>query len=738
MEGWLGRLTDRLIRYRLILGVLGVALIAVSFPLSQQLKFDQSIEALYAADDKQLLDFLESKSLFGGDEFVILAYNDPGLFLDDGITVSPASSKRLYDLAAQLNSLEGVNAASTQHIAGALKSAALLRFVKDGHAKILNMVETVLVGPDRDVAAIVLRLKPESDSPPREQTIREIRNIAGDDIAVVGEPVQIHDMFRYVENDGTVLFRVSVVLLAGVILLFFRSIRWMVLPLVVVMATIVWTQALLVVTNTELSMVSSMLNSLATIISVATATHITIRFREYRHTRDRVDALRITFIELLPAVAWTCATTAVGFGALLSSSILPIQSFGLMMAVATGLVLLAVVMLMPGGILVGGFQSDPHVAYGERHLGTVLGGITDGVAMFPRYIVIGFCLIIAVSAVGLGRMTIQTDFSKNFRDSTPLVQSLQFVENRLGGAGTLEVNFNAPAELTPEFLEKVQNVADRLRDLVPKTGLTKVAAITDGLDLVPAFPFISDTIGKRLVLIGQVQPEFVPSLYNSDKGRMRILMRALEQQTADEKNQLINSIRDAAQSEFPQAKVTGIYVLLTFIIDSLLRDQVVSFVLAAVGIALMMAVAFRSLRIGLISLIPNAFPIVILVGMLGLFNQPINIGTAMIASVSLGLTVDSSIHYITGYRRARRQYGMDHLAALRQTHQRVGRALVFANCALIAGFSVLMLSAFVPLIYFGLLVSLAMTGGLIGNLVLLPILLQWAEKPSVEPIVDES
>ena len=108
---------------------------------------------------------------------------------------------------------------------------------------------------------------------------------------------------------------------------------------------------------------------------------------------------------------------------------------------------------------------------------------------------------------------------------------------------------------------------------------------------------------------------------------------------------------------------------------------------------------------------------------MGWIGLPINIATAMIASVSMGLTVDSSIHYLAGYTQARRR-GLSFAAALKETHQGVGLALVFANLALVAGFSVLALSHFIPLVYFGILVSVAMIGGLMGNLVLLPLLLR--------------
>jgi predicted RND superfamily exporter protein len=126
-------------------------------------------------------------------------------------------------------------------------------------------------------------------------------------------------------------------------------------------------------------------------------------------------------------------------------------------------------------------------------------------------------------------------------------------------------------------------------------------------------------------------------------------------------------------------------------------------------------------------------PILLVVGGMGWFGIPINLGTAMIASVSMGLTIDSSIHYLVDYRRAR-ELGMDHAEATRDTHAGVGRSLVFSNVALMIGFSVLCLSNFIPLIYFGILVSFAMLGGLLGNLVLLPLLLKWVPLRYKQPV----
>ncbi len=724
---WLSRMADVLIRQRLPILIVAIIVTVLAQPLAEQLSFDQSIESLYSEDDPHFDAYAESKELFGGDEFIIVAYNAPNLFESNGRELTEASAKSLNEFAAKLSAVPGIQGSSTQTLAQALR----FPYKRD---RVKELVKGMLLGDDEQTTAVVLRLLPEEvATTPRRETFAKVRQLAADHdppAFVVGEPMQVHDMFRYVEEDGRVLFQWSLALLGLVILILFRSLRWVILPLIIVLATIRWTEAVLVLSQTKLSMVSSMLNSLVSIISIATVTHVTVHYRDLRGSLDRTAAFRQTFIELAPAIFWTCATTAVGFLALLSSHITPVSSFGVMMALATFFVLLSAAAFLPGGILLGNFSVDPGNAPAERRLVGALGAVTGGIERWPKRVSIAALLLVAFAAAGFRNLEVETDFSKNFRDSSSIVESLNFVEENLGGAGTWEVNFPAPNELDDEFLERVAKLNSQLEEQFGGNGngqLTKQVSLPDGLELVPKLPILFlNTLRKRLNKMQEFQNEFESSLYNSEQGRMRIILRARERQPSASKMQLINDVRKTANREFPGAKTTGLFVLLSFLIESLLRDQVVSFVLAACGIGLMMAVAFRSLRIGLISLVPNLFPIVLVIGMMGWIGLPINIATAMIASVSMGLTVDSSIHYISAYRRARRN-GLSVVDSLHATHTGVGRALVFANIALVVGFSVLTLSHFIPLIYFGILVSVAMLGGLIGNLVLLPLLLRLIE-----------
>ncbi len=321
-------------------------------------------------------------------------------------------------------------------------------------------------------------------------------------------------------------------------------------------------------------------------------------------------------------------------------------------------------------------------------------------------------------------LTVETDFSRNFRESSPIVKSLKFVETHLGGAGTWEVAFNVPEQLPDEFLKSTKQLTESLELLADEGLELDVLSLNDAIDMPPRL----GSMTSRLERLQRRQSDLVNSFYNPADRRMRIVLRSREQQSADAKIAQIERVRAVVQEHFagqPEAEATasGLYVLLAHLIESLLQDQLKSFLITTSGILLSMTIAFRSLRLGLISLLPNIFPVVLVIGTLGVLGIPINIGTAMIASVSMGLTVDSTIHYITAFERARQVHTVQE--SLKIAHGGAGRAVVLAYLALVAGFLVLTVSAFIPLVYFGALLSLSMVGGLVGDLILLPLMLRW-------------
>jgi hypothetical protein len=300
----------------------------------------------------------------------------------------------------------------------------------------------------------------------------------------------------------------------------------------------------------------------------------------------------------------------------------------------------------------------------------------------------------------------------------------------------------APKQLTDEYLDRVRKLEAKLRAITlddPDSGrkepaLTKVISLADVDEIAKSSLPAIFTPEARAQSMALVMKNFAAALRSTEpdaEGRyyLRIMLRARETQPAEQKDRLINQVRAIVEEEFPAAdghragEVTGFFVLLTNLIRSMVRDQWVTFGVAGAGIGLMLLAAFRSLKLALIALVPNALPIVMVLGALGWLDLKINMGAAMIAAVSMGLSVDSSIHYLASFQRARRA-GKTVSRALAEVQQTVGRAMVFSTLALIVGFTVLCISQFVPTIYFGTLVSISMLGGLLGNLLVLPLLLK--------------
>ncbi|MCA8998098.1 MAG: MMPL family transporter, partial [Planctomycetaceae bacterium] len=505
---WRAALAARLAEWKTVLLLIGGLLVLLLAVPASRLKLDESIESFYTPDDPFLLAYQESKRTFGGDEFVMVAYqaDDP---------TSQDELLKIREFSDELSAVPGVRPESTQDLDDILNnpraSLQMRIYLRIINRKLLELSRRVLIGDDGQTTAIVLRLQDEAESPvSRTETFRRIRQLADahDPPAfVAGEPIQVHDMFRYVEDDGWLLGLASSGLLMFVILLFFRNLRWVFLPIAVIHVTLIWTKGALFLSGMQLSMVSSMLTSLITIIGIATVMHVTVTYRELRETLTRTEAWAGTVERLVGPIFWTCLTTAIGFASLLSSGITPVRSFGIMMSLGTLLVPLACLLILPAGVLLGNWQADPRHPWGEDWARRRLRGLAVSAVRWKWAVLTCALALSSVAGWGLSRLTVETDFSKNFLEESPIVQSLRFFEDRLGGVGSWEIAFDAPEELSPDYLDRIRNLVDELRQLQLPDGtkLTKVVALTDGLDPIPGL--LARRIEDKLTYVDQLQPE---------------------------------------------------------------------------------------------------------------------------------------------------------------------------------------------------------------------------------------
>ena len=756
------RIAGWLIAWRVPLAVAAVALAAFSVERSRHLEFSRSIDAMFDRTDPALVPYRRIARTFGSSEVVLAAYDDPELF-------TPAGIDRLRTLTDQLAAMPGIASASS------LASTPLGQRIIDLDSsptarKFVRLLEGYAVGADHRTAGVVCVLAPPAaglvtareQAVSRADTIDRVRAIMDDLPAgtVAGEPVMLREGFAMLERDGNLLGTASGILAGLVLLVSFRSLRWLIVPLAVVLLALWTTRGVLAVVGLKLTMVSTMLSAMITVMGIATVTHVIVEFRRQRDLgHPPPEALQAAFAGLFWPILGAIATDVIGFGSLVFSRVGPVHDFGVMTSIGAGMVLLAVGFTVPFLALAGRFDADPRRAWGEAALDLGLDRLVRRIVQHPVPILVASIAAVGITMAGMRWLEVETDFTRNFRDASPVVASYDMVESRLGGAGVWDVLVPASDPIDGSTVKRLTRLADRLRTEVTipdgngevRPALTKVMSVADVLAAVSPVPLeqlqatrVGDWIVTRAVeLLREQMPQMGRALIGrdplDDSTWLRMTLRARERQPTEAKRSIIAQVQRIVCEECPAAdgrpagEVTGFFVLLAQLVERMLADQWLTFLIAVAGIFLLLAVAFRSPLLAAIALVPNALPIFVVLGLMGWLGARINMGTAMIAAVSMGLSVDSSIHYIVAFRRHMAAEGAC-AAALETAHQTAGRAMIFSTLALVVGFLALTTSGFVPTVSFGWLSCLTLAGGLLGNLVVLPVLLallaRWIAPPS--------
>ena len=747
-----------LVSLRWYLLVVAIALATASFMLKKDVQFDNSIEGMFPPDNLALKEYQQLKDKFGGTEIVLAVYEDPDLFNLDG-----SGLKRLRQRTEELKNVRGViGVLSLAEINDALNQVYTLGnlFNSDDEetaAPILDPADPMATafldtfegythaGDGKTAAIVCLLERIETLNIPRSKTIGTLRNIVDlwDGSRITGEPVLLADGFRFIRRDGNRLNQICILLMGVVIIGCFRSLRWMLIPVAVIKLSLWMTLATLAVLNWKLTMVSSMLSAIVAVISVATVVHITVRYREARlkkgHTRE--GSMIEVFDSLLLPITWTCLTTAAGFFALTLADVKPVSDFGWMMTLGSLFVLLSVCLLVPGLALLGNFDTNPQDTWGEGKLETWLKMSSRAISRYPKQIGLSVAIAVSVIGIGLFYLEVETDFTKNFREDSEIIQAYTFVEERMGGAGLLDVVIRSPNTLNRDFLDRIDGMQTELRNLTLETdagqpALTHVLSFADANRILETNPVIYAVPPNiKFMAMARVMPGFaaqMKTMMPDEHGHhyFRVMLRTSQRKTAEQQAELIDRIKAIVNSSFPPSgssespntMTTGFFVLLSNLVNSVLADQVKTFLAACVFIGLVILVAFGSLRLVVIALIPNIIPVFGLLGMLGWLGIKMNMGAAMIAAVSMGLSIDGTIHYLTSYR-ANKHSGLRTAKSIDLVQFRTGRALIYSTIALVFGFGSLCTSEFIPTVFFGGLVSLSMLGGMLGNLIVLPVLL---------------
>jgi predicted RND superfamily exporter protein len=588
--------------------------------------------------------------------------------------------------------------------------------------------------------------------------VEEVRRImdrhrGGAALYLGGVPMIVADMISFIQND-LVIFGLGVILFLIITLgVIFRRVRWVILSMLCCLAAVALMVGVLGLIDWRVTVISSNFISLMLILTMSLTIHLIERYLEV-HARLPHEDQRILVRETVRTIALPCMytmlTTMVAFASLLVSGIRPVIDFGMMMTLGLLVAFVLAFIMFPATVVL--LKQDTSGA-GEdfTHPFTlVFARITEG---HGKKILLLSLVLAVVSSIGITKLKVENRFIDYFSKKTEIYQGMSLIDNKLGGTTPLDliidfkrepVEFDALEEdvfaeeepgggagywfsdvITRQEIEKIHDYLESL----PQTGevlslaiLEKLTARLNDNEPLDGFDFA--------ILLKKTPPDLRELLINpyvsEDITQARFTMRVIESDKNLERKVLLEQMRAHLVNELgyedDQVRFTNMFVLYNNMLQSLFRSQILTIGIVFLAIMVMFMILFRSTHLAFIAIISNIMPAAMVLGAMGWFGIPLNIMTITIASITIGIAVDDTIHYI---HRFQKEFPRDrnYMATLYRCHRSIGRAMYYTSITIVIGFSILVVSNFVPTVYFGLSTGFAMLVALLADLTLLPQLL---------------
>ena len=567
------------------------------------------------------------------------------------------------------------------------------------------------------------------------------------------------DMITFIRNDlvtfGLGVFVFLVVMLAIV----FRAIRWVVLPLASCFFAGLSMMGLLGLAGWQVTVISSNFISLMLILTMSMNVHLVVRHRQLvRDHPDMAHPARVlmTMQKMFWPCLYTALTTILAFGSLVLSSIKPVIDFGWMMSLGLVVTFAVSFLLFPSLLAVlGPAQKGESASVPGLKFTATLSRIT---AQRGRLVITTSLALAILGGIGITRLEVENSFINYFGKDTEIYRGLKLIDRELGGTTPLDVivRFEPEPEIaasdesdddlalllgsvsqgdpvdywfTPRKIKTVSMVHDFLESrygVGQVLSLASLIRVGESISKAPFDTFELAVLYKRMP--DDLKAALLSPYVSIERDEVRLTARIRDSLPDLRRNVLLQEIQSGLEKELnlePEAfQVSGLVVLYNNMLQSLFSSQIMSLGVVMLGIALMLLILFRSLRLAVIGIAPNLLAAAIILGVMGWARIPLDMMTITIASITLGIAVDNSIHYIYRFRSEIGRVG-DYVETLHYCHANIGRAIFYTAITIIAGFSILVLSNFLPTIYFGVFTALGMAMALLASLTLLPRLILW-------------
>jgi hypothetical protein len=709
--------------------------------------------SMVSRDEGQARSYAAFRSAFGNDEEVVLSVTHPRLFAPEGL-------RFLDGLTREIGSLEGVrrvySLTNARHAvngpAGAENEPLVPRpfdapgvsrrvlSALDGNPKLAGL----LVSRDRRTAGITIEVeeRPGAGASPVDlaEAIRGVmaRRAGEAELHLSGISVQKHDVAEFVRRDKAVLVPLSMLVLAGMLAVTFRSAAGVLVPMAVKVVTLAWTMGAYALSGFRLNPITALLPPLIIILSISTSLHLVDGWRHIpKGEEGRARAIVRETRRLFAPSLYTALTTAFGLLSLAVSDVPAVRRFGVFGALGVFVSFAVSVTLVPVAL---SFFPPPRQVRTSQGTGPP-GRFLRAAARLSteRYrAVLAVALLVSLAGVaGIARVRNNTDLVRFLKPGSALYRDTLFIDRNLAGVYALEFMVSradgrpltAPEDM--RALAAFQGMASAQGAVAETYSIADVIGMIHAAETgakAPRLPENEDDLlyAFDLLKADREQP-FLSKLVKGDLTVARVSVRVHAIGTA-EAAPLVRTLLAGGKKILGERYAlvpTGSFYQVTQDSNRLVRRQVVSISLSLAAIVLAIHALFRSPAFTLAALVPALVPVLLAGGAMGYAGIDLSTGTAMVAPVILGLVVDNTIHYIARYRR---EYGGDAREAVERTTVGAGRALAASSLILALGFGVGGFGSFKPTVHFSLLAGGTMLAALACVLLVLPACLVLADR----------
>lgn len=576
---------------------------------------------------------------------------------------------------------------------------------------------------------------------------------ANDELFLGGANMIADDMIGFIKSDLLVYGLSVLALLSFSLWLFFRQIRWIVLPMFICAVSAIFTTGIFGMFGWEVTVISSNYIALQLIITISTVIHLVVSYREFyaRHPKySQNQLIYLTLRDKFSPSFWAIFTTVIGFSSLMSADIKPVIMLGIMMSAGIS-VSLVLAFLLFGSVNVNLKKLAPVRTFENSFKFTKY---CANLALNSRKIIYAVCvLVVCFGVYGISKIKVENSFIGYFKESTQIRQGMQVIDTKLGGTIPVDVIVKfkesepkqEKSDEKDDFESEFENdaksakywfnsyhtrVAEKVHDYLKEQNF--VGNVSSLATLIKAIKELNNGVSDDFLLAAMY--EKLPLEYKTillspyvsvENDELRFSLRIVDSDSELRRNEFLKELKaglaELTKNDNVNIEVAGMMVLYNNMLQNLLSSQVDTFGLTVAILFVIFCFVFRSIKLATIAIVSNLIPLCTLFGVMGFFGIPLDVMSITIAAISIGIGVDDIIHYI--HRFKEELLTKDVFESIKAAHASIGYAMYYTSFTIFLGFSVMITSNFIPTIYFGLLTDLVMVFMLLGALIILPSLI---------------